>query len=453
MAGADPDTQYHLATDASLNALGGCLFQIRDVPPGTEATPTIALNERIIMFLSYRLNDAETRYSSSERECLAIVKYLAEVRWLVIGSKYPVIIYSDHEALKPIFATGQTEKGRVATWLDRLGEFDTKVVYRPSRDQHIGLADGLSRLPERMSTKRNPNLVEKLAMPVLHSEMLQQHTHPLSTLSRNGNLKKFRRSPMYHQLVDYLEGGEEKLARAEVPRNRRRALRHMAKSFRLPYHSESRHLRYIEKTGANSICIVEDQIPQFLKAAHEDYGHYAAALTLDYLIGRAYWPTRTKDVHEWYASCHSCQSRLKKPITSAPLTVQSFGPMKMLRADWLGPISPICTATGAAYVLLVVDFFSRFVWARAYQQHTSYKTIDLIREHITPVFRWPEGLYTDNGSHFVNHNLKAVLLEHGVSYFTGPISHPSSTGLLERTVQEILAQLSKKYIKRGTTNS
>ena len=144
MAGADPNLQYHLATDASMSALGGCLFQIRDAPPGTEATPTIALNERIIMFLSYRLNNTETRYSNSERECLAIVKSLAEVRWLIIGNKYPVIIYTDHEALKPIFATGQTEKGRVATWLDRLGEFDTKVVHRPSRDQHIGLADGLS---------------------------------------------------------------------------------------------------------------------------------------------------------------------------------------------------------------------------------------------------------------------------------------------------------------------
>ena len=298
MAGADPDAQYHLATDASQNALGGCLFQIRDALPGTEATPTIALNERIIMFLSYRLNDAETRYSNSERECLATVKCLAKVRWLVIGSKYSVIIYSDHEALKPIFATGQTEKGRVATWLDRLDEFDSKVVHRPSRDQHIGLADGLSQLPERMSTSRTPDLVEKLAMPVLHSETLQQHTHPLSTLSKNDNLEKFRRSPMYHQLVDYLEGGEEELAKAEVPRNRRRSLRHMTKSFRLPCHSESKHLRYIEKTGANSICIGGDQIPQFLKAAHEDHGRYAAALTLDYLIGRAYWPTGYKDVHE-----------------------------------------------------------------------------------------------------------------------------------------------------------
>ena len=125
----------------------------------------------------------------------------------------------------------------------------------------------------------------------------------------------------------------------------------------------------------------------------------------------------------------------------------------MLGADWLGPISPICTATGAAYVLLVVDYFSRFVWAKAYQNHTAYETFDMLREYIAPVFGWPWGLYTDNGSHFVNHDMQALMLEHGVSHFTGPVSHPSSTGLLERTVQEMLAQISKKCIERGATNS
>ena len=33
------------------------------------------------------------------------------------------------------------------------------------------------------------------------------------------------------------------------------------------------------------------------------------------------------------------------------------------------------------------------------------------------------------------------------------ISHPASTGLLERAVQEMLALISKKCIQRGTTNS
>ena len=38
MSGTAPKLQYHLAVDASQEAVGGCLFQSRDVPPGTEAT-------------------------------------------------------------------------------------------------------------------------------------------------------------------------------------------------------------------------------------------------------------------------------------------------------------------------------------------------------------------------------------------------------------------------------
>lgn len=83
-----------------------------------------------------------------------------------MGSKHSVIIYTDHEALKPILATGQIEKGRIATWLDRLGEFAVKLVHRPSRDQHIGIADGLSRMPTRLTTSHSAEMTEKLAMLV-----------------------------------------------------------------------------------------------------------------------------------------------------------------------------------------------------------------------------------------------------------------------------------------------
>ena len=129
MSGADPDSQYHLATDASKTGLGGCLFQLHGTKPGTEATPKLLPNERIIFFMSYQLLDAETRYSNNERECYAIVRSLAEVRWLVVGSKYPVTVYTDHIALKALFKTGNTESGRIATWMDRLGKYDLKVFH------------------------------------------------------------------------------------------------------------------------------------------------------------------------------------------------------------------------------------------------------------------------------------------------------------------------------------
>jgi hypothetical protein len=79
MASVDLKLQYHLAVDASKRATGGVLFQLHEVPAGTQAGPEHRAFERIIMFMSFRLSDAESRYSNSEREALAVVRNLAEV--------------------------------------------------------------------------------------------------------------------------------------------------------------------------------------------------------------------------------------------------------------------------------------------------------------------------------------------------------------------------------------
>ena len=468
MSGADPDMQYHLATDASKTGLGGCLFQLHGTRHGTEATPKLLPNERIIFFMSYQLLDAETRYSNSERECYAIVRSLAEVRWLVVGSKYPVMVYTDHEALKALFKTGNTESGRIATWMDRLGEYDLKVFHRPSRDPHIGIADGLSRMPTRLLSSSRQEDSIRPAMKVtkvlvgasqVPDHQIQKPDHQIQRLSyppralepMPDRATKYRESPMYHQLMEYLERGEAWLTDAGVSRSRRKALRNQAKFFQQD--PDTKLLYFIETNGRRSICLVESEVQRFLKAAHEDHGHFASSLTLDYLIGRVYWPTRVKDVEAWVRSCHSCQTRLKKPIKSDAFVIQGFSPMTMIGMDFMGPISPACTATGAIYILLVVDYFTRFIWAKAYLHARGDAVIDMLRDHIAPVFGWPKGAYSDNGSHFVNDDVHAIYLEHGVSQFTGPVSSPSSTGLLERAVQMLLTLIAKSCVDRGTTNS
>ena len=194
--------------------------------------------------------------------------------------------------------------------MDRLGEYYFKLVYRPSRDQHIGIADGLSRMPTRLSSVPRTEDQDRMAMVIL-----EQHTGPRIILDHmEDRMAKYMASPMYDQLIEYMRGGEAAMDKMELPRNRRRYLRFAAKSYRLPEAHETQVLRYKETTGAESICLTEVEIPRYLNAAHEDHGHHAAALTLDFLMGRAYWPTRVKDVNKWCQSCYACQLRSKKPI-------------------------------------------------------------------------------------------------------------------------------------------
>lgn len=449
MSGTDPTLQYHLVVDASKTAIGGVLFQMKDVPAGTEASPKFLENERINMFLSFRLADAETRYSNSERECLAVVRCLAEIKWLIIGSKYSTMVYSDHSALQAMFEKGESEKARINGWLDCLGEFDLHLVHRPSKDQHIGLADGLSRMPTRLTFMTDIDDKERLAFAAVK---MQTHTTPIKILAQqHDRLQRYRDSPLYAHLVEYLQTGPPAIE--ELDRNIKRHIIRKAKRYRITGGRDDAVLRYHENNGSMSLCLIEEEISRFLNAAHEDHGHFGAALAMDYLVGRAYWPTRVTDVHEWCQSCHACQMKAHKPIKTRVQGIQVFEPMKMLGMDWLGPITPACSLTGHKYVLLMVDYFSRFAWAKSYTEHTNVEVRDMFENHISPIFGHPKGVYSDNGSHFVNEHVKVYFQNRGIIHHTGPISHPSSTGLLERTVQGMLSFLRAKCIERASVES
>ena len=299
-----------------------------------------------------------------------------------------------------------------------------KVAHRSSRDQHVGLADGLSRMPTRYLS---PPIEEKIPerMPVKVTTLVEVESKPHSILDTriDERFKKYQDSPMYTGLIEYLQNGISALE--GLNRNQRRQLVRKAVRYTLSPATDIPMLRYEEHNGARSICLIEEEIPRFLNAAHEDHGHYAAQLCLSFLVGRAYWPTRVKDVYAWCGVC----------------------------LDWVGPITPACTVTGAVYILLMVDYFSRFLWAKAYTKHTAQEVVDLHENHVSPVFGHPRAVYTDNGSHFVNQIMKDYYRDRGITHYTGPISHPSSTGLLERAVQGLITFLRTKCIECGTTDA
>ena len=136
--------QYHLATDASKTGIGGVLFQLLDCEPGTRATAANRRNMRIIMFFSLRLEGAETRYSTTEQEALAVLRCLEEVSWLVQGSLHQVLVYTEHSALIHLLKHHDAH-GKMARWQQKLSHCDIEYVHIPGAQNAI--ADGMSRMP------------------------------------------------------------------------------------------------------------------------------------------------------------------------------------------------------------------------------------------------------------------------------------------------------------------
>ena len=83
------------------------------------------------------------------------------------------------------------------------------------------------------------------------------------------------------------------------------------------------------------------------------------------LCQRFYWPGHWNDVQKWCRTCVSCAKRkTSAPKQRATLqSVQIGSPLQMVACDILGPLPT--TATGNKYVLVIDDYFTRWMEAFA----------------------------------------------------------------------------------------
>jgi RNase H-like domain found in reverse transcriptase len=87
------------------------------------------------------LTSAEKNYSTTEKECLAIVWAILHLRPYLEGQTF--IIRTDHHSLRWVLNLSDAQ-GRLARWRLRLLEFDYEVQYHPGALHHG--ADMMSRL-------------------------------------------------------------------------------------------------------------------------------------------------------------------------------------------------------------------------------------------------------------------------------------------------------------------
>ena len=124
------NNQFVVMTDASDNGIGAILSTRR----GT-----------VMEYASRVLNSAEKKYTTTEKECLAIVWTVHKFRHFLLGA--PFILETDHKPLKWLESAkpSNARSQRLERWALELRAFDFEVVHRPGTiNMH---ADTLSRLP------------------------------------------------------------------------------------------------------------------------------------------------------------------------------------------------------------------------------------------------------------------------------------------------------------------
>ncbi len=120
------DLPFLLQTDASDRGLGAVLSQV------------VGAEERPVLYLSRKLSKRETRYSTIEKECLAIRWAVLTLRYYLLGCEFTLC--SDHAPLQWLHRIKDTN-ARITRWYLALQPFKFKVVHRPG----MAVADFLSR--------------------------------------------------------------------------------------------------------------------------------------------------------------------------------------------------------------------------------------------------------------------------------------------------------------------
>ncbi|KAK9911904.1 hypothetical protein M0R45_035784 [Rubus argutus] len=373
---------FELMCDASDYAVGAVLGQrVNKVP-------------HAIYYASRTLNDAQLNYSTTEKELLAVIFALEKFRSYLIGTK--VIVFSDHAALKYLL-TKKDAKPRLIRWILLLQEFDLEIKDKKGSENVV--ADHLSRLV-------------------------------------NGSNDEEDSLPLH--IVNYLV---TKKFLDDLTRAQKDKLKNMAKYFVWddPYlwkHCPDQVIRR---------CVPNSEIHSILTFCHSSAcgGHFGTKRTVHKVFESGfYWPTMFKDAADFCKTCDRCQltgnigSRNQMPQTPI-LIVELFD---VWGIDFMGPFP---SSYGHLYILLVVDYVSKWVEAKATRTNDSKVVVDFVKSNIFARFGTPKAIISDGGSHFCNRSFEALLRKYNVTHRVSTPYHPQTSGQAEVSNREVKLILEK----------
>ena len=178
--------------------------------------------------------------------------------------------------------------------------------------------------------------------------------------------------------------------------------------------------------------IVVPQKPreQILDLAHE--GHQGVVKMKQRLHSKVWWPGVDGAVEGKCEACHGCQ-----------LVAQSPPPELMRRTEF--PSEPCCDLAGdllgpmlsGEYLLVVVDYYSRYFKVAILKSVTSRRIIDTL-ETMFSTHGIPISMKTDNGAQFISDEMEKFSQDNGIEHRTSTPLWPQANGEVERQNRSLL---------------
>ncbi|KAL4301755.1 hypothetical protein GQ457_10G012990 [Hibiscus cannabinus] len=254
--------------------------------------------------------------------------------------------------------------------------------------------------------------------------------------SAEDSAEKF--TPWYADFVNYIVS---EILPHQINYQGRKRFRHNAKGY---FWDEP----YLFKQCADQIirrCIPEEEQQMILEQCHSaPYGgHFGGNRTAAKVLQSGfYWPTLHRDAQLFCQQCDRCQrtgnisKRNEMPLQNI-LEVELFD---VWGIDFMGPFP---SSFGNLYILLAVDYVSKWVEAIA-TTHNDAKIVQrFIKKNIFTRFGTPRVIISDEGRHFDNRSIAAALRKLGINHKLSTAYHPQTNGQAEVSNREIKSILEK----------
>nr|GEV87274.1 reverse transcriptase domain-containing protein [Tanacetum cinerariifolium] len=329
---------------------------------------------RPIHYISKTMTQAESNYTTTEQEMLAVVYAFEKFCSYLIMKKS--IVYTDHSALKYLFSK-KDAKARLLRWILLLQEFHFKVIDTKGSENYA--ADHLSPHNDQ-STPWFADFANYHAGKFIIKGM--------TTQQKQKNFKEVR-----HYFWDD------------------------------PYHFKTYADQVIRR------CVASQEAIDILITCHSGPigGHYGANFTAKKVFDSGfYWPTIYKDAFELVKHCDSCQrqGKISQKDEMPQNLIQVCEIFDVWGIDFMGPFP---SSKGNKYILVAVDYLSKWVEAKALPTNDARVVVKFLKSLFSQ-FGTPKAIISDKGTHFCNDQFTKVMSKYGVTHRLSTTYHPQTSG-------------------------
>ena len=408
-----PGEQLIITTDASKIAIGGVL----------EADT--AQGRRPLAFYSRTLTKAERRYSTFDRELLAVHATIRHFRHLVYGTSF--LVYTDHRPLtSAITKASDPWSDRQCSQLSAIAE--SGAILRYTRGEDNVVADALSRSPTASvtssSTTNAPLNPEAAAWyprtPPCSAYPIQPATPTLDNSVHTIDYK----------LMAALQASDPETAQ---------------------YQSSTTNLQWETATveGSPLMCDVSTGRPRPLVprdmrlavvAAVHNLAHPSINSTVKLVTDRFIWHRIKRDVRCWTRTCLQCQQNKIIRHVKPPLG-QFTEPTRRFSHVHVDVTGPLPAAQGMRYVLTMVDRSTRWCEATPIPDQSATACTTAFVSQWIARFGVPTDVTTDQGAAFTSALWTGLAKDLGYQVHHTTSYHPQSNGLVERFHRDLKAAI------------